>query len=236
MNGKCSKDNLVLDIEGRAVPLRIRRNARARRLILRIDGERDGVVVTLPGRVPVEEGLDLARGKAAWIVRQLDRLAPRVPFADGAVVPILGDDHRIRFDPTGRRPVSRGTGEIVVTGRPEHLARRLTDWLKGEARSLIVPLAHAKAQSLGRSPGAITLRDTRSRWGSCSADGKLSFSWRLVMAPEHILDYVVAHEVAHLVERNHGPRFWDLAAQMTGDVETARAWLNAFGARLHRYG
>ena len=229
-------DNLVLDIEGRAVPLRIRRNARARRLILRIDGERDGVVVTLPRHVPVEEGLDLARGKAAWIVRQLDRLAPRIPFADGAVVPVLGVDHRVRFDPVGRRPVHRGGGEIVLTGRPEHLARRLTDWLRGEAKRLITPRAHAKAETLGRSPAAITVRDTRSRWGSCSVDGKLSFSWRLVMAPEHVLDYVVAHEVAHLVERNHGPRFWDLAAELNGDVETARAWLNAFGARLHRYG
>jgi len=227
---------LILDLAGRAVPLRILRNARARRLILRIDGERDGVVVTLPLHVPVEEGQDLARKKAAWIVRQLNRLAPRIPFADGAVVPVLGVDHRVRFDPAGRKPVHRGGGEIVLAGRPEHLARRLTDWLRGEAKGLIAPRAHAKAETLGRSPAGITVRDTRSRWGSCSVDGKLSFSWRLVMAPEHVLDYVVAHEVAHLVERNHGPRFWDLAAELNGDVETARAWLNAFGARLHRYG
>lgn len=231
-----SDPDLVLDLAGRAVPLRIRHNARARRLILRIDGERDGVVVTLPRHVPIEEGLDLARSKAAWIVRQLDRLAPRIPFADGAVVPVLGVDHRVRFDSAGRTPVHREEGEIVVTGRPEHLARRLTDWLRGEAKWLITPRAHAKAEPLGRSPAAITLRDTRSRWGSCSVDGKLSFSWRLVMAPEHVLDYVVAHEVAHLVEKNHGPRFWDLAAELTSDVKSARAWLNAYGARLHRYG
>ena len=80
------------------------------------------------------------------------------------------------------------------------------------------------------------MRDTRSRWGSCSADGKLSFSWRLVMAPEGVLDYVVAHEVVHLVERNHGSRFWDLVTRLTDDAGTARAWLNAHGARLHRYG
>ena len=231
-----ASDNLVLDVEGRAVPLRIRRNARARRLILRIDGERDGVVVTLPRHVPIAEGLDLARSKAAWIVRQLDRLAPRISFADGAMVPVLGVDHRVRHDPVGCRPVRRGAGEIVVAGHPEHLARRLTDWLRSEARRGIAPRAHAKAEALDRTPAAITLRDTRSRWGSCSVDGKLSFSWRLVMAPEHVLDYVVAHEVAHLVERNHGPRFWDLAAELTGDVKTARAWLRAYGAGLHRYG
>ena len=225
-----------LDIEGRAVPLRIRRNPRARRLILRIDGDGDGVVVTLPRHAAVEEGLDLARSKAAWIARQLDRLPPRVPFADGAVVPLLGVDHRVRHDDTRRRPVRRGAGEIVVAGRPEHLARRLTDWLRGEARRSIAPRAHDKAGRLGRTAARITLRDTRSRWGSCSVDGKLSFSWRLVLAPEHVLDYVVAHEVAHLVEKNHGPRFWDLVARLTGDVETARAWLGAYGAGLHRYG
>jgi hypothetical protein len=225
-----------LDVGGRAVPLRFRRNARARRLILRIDGERDGVVVTLPRHVPAEEGLDLAQSKAAWIVRQLDRLPPRVPFADGAVVPVLGVDHRVRHDASARRPVSSGGGEIVVCGRPEHLARRLTDWLRAEARRLIASRALDKAECLGRTPGRITLRDTRSRWGSCSVDGRLSFSWRLVMAPEHVLDYVVAHEVAHLAERNHGRRFWDLVAELTGDAGTARAWLSAYGARLHRYG
>ena len=231
-----SDPDLVLDLAGRAVPLRIRHTARARRLILRIDGERDGVVVTLPRHVPIKEGLDLARSKAVWIVRELARLAPRIPFAAGAVVPVLGVDHRVRFDSAGRTPVQREEAEIVVTGRPEHLARRLTDWLRGEAKWLITPRAHAKAETLGRSPAAITLRDTRSRWGSCSVDGKLSFSWRLVMAPEHVLDYVVAHEVAHLVEKNHGPRFWYLAAELTSDVKSARAWLNAYGARLHRYG
>jgi predicted metal-dependent hydrolase len=233
---RSATDGPTLDIEGRTVPLRIRRDRRARRLILRIDGHRDGVVVTLPGHVPVAEGVDLARSKAAWIMRQLDRLPPRVPFAHGALVPVLGVDHRVRFDPAGRRPVRRGRGEIVVGGRPEHLARRLTDWLRAEARRLVAPRAHHKAERLGRAPAGITMRDTRSRWGSCSADGKLSFSWRLVMAPEHVLDYVVAHEVAHLVEKNHGSRFWELVADLTGDAETARAWLNAHGARLHRYG
>ena len=113
-----ARDGLALDIEGRAVPLRIRRDARARRLIVRIDGQRDGIVVTLPRHVPVEEGLDLARRKAAWIVRQLDRLPPRVPFAHGAVVPVLGVDHRVRHDPAGRPPVRRAAARSSSAGAP----------------------------------------------------------------------------------------------------------------------
>ena len=225
-----------LDIDGRAVPLRIRRNARARRLVLRIDAASDGAVVTLPPGVPVEDGLDMARQRAAWIAGQLAALPARMSFADGACVPFLGVEHSIRHRPGHRGTVWREDGEILVAGGPEHLARRVGDWLKGEARRLISPLVALKAARLGRTAGRITLRDTRSRWGSCSANGNLSFCWRLVMAPEAVLDYVVAHEVAHLGMRGHGPRFWRAVAGLTNDAEGARAWLRENGDGLHRYG
>ena len=225
-----------LDIEGRAVPLRIRRNARARRLVLRIDAAADGAVVTLPPGVPVEDGLDMARQRAAWIAGRLAALPARMPFADGACVPFLGVEHPIRHRPGCRGTVWLQDGEIHVAGRPEHLARRLTDWLKGEARRRIAPVVAAKVARLGRAAGRITLRDTRSRWGSCSANGNLSFCWRLVMAPETVLDYVVAHEVAHLAEPGHGSRFWRAVAGLTANAESARAWLRENGDRLHRHG
>ncbi len=225
-----------LDIEGRAVPLRIRRNARARRLVLRIDAATDGAVVTLPPGVPVEDGLDMARQRAAWIAGRLAALPARVPFADGARVPFLGVEHPIRHRPGCRGTVWRHDGEIHVAGRREHLARRLTDWLKGEARRRIAPGVAAKAARLGRAAGRITLRDTRGRWGSCSANGNLSFCWRLVMAPERVLDYVVAHEVAHLAEPGHGPRFWRAVGRLTNDTEGARAWIRRHGESMHRYG
>lgn len=225
-----------LNLGGRAVALRFRRNLRARRLILRIDTDTKCTVVTLPKHASVEEGLALVRRKAAWINSRLDLLPVRVPFADGAVVPLLGNGRTIIHQPNGGLSVRSGESDIVVGGRPEHLARRLTDWLKKEARRHIESRVNAKAAHLGRKAGRITIRDTRSRWGSCSSTGALSFCWRLVMAPENVLDYVVAHEVAHLEHLNHGPGFWRAVGELTADAKSARAWLRRNGEELRRYG
>jgi len=159
-----------------------------------------------------------------------------VAFAAGAVIPLAGVPHRIRHDSGARGAVRRDGTELFVSGRPEHLARRLSDWLKGEARRVIAPLAREKAARIGCKPSGITIRDTRSRWGSCSARGGLSFSWRLVLAPEWVLDYVVAHEAAHLAHLNHGDDFWRTVAELTVAMDDARDWLGQHGTMLHRYG
>lgn len=225
----------MLDIDGRAVPLRVRRHARARRLILRIDEDGLGAVVTIPKRAAIRDGVDMAKRKIAWIATQLNRQPERVAFADGAVLPYLGEPHTVRHNQTGRG-IRLRDGEIIVAGRAEHLARRLTDWLKARAREEFSTRAHAKAVSLGRKVGRITVRDTKSRWGSCTANGGLNFSWRLVLAPEFVLDYVVAHEVAHLVHRDHGDAFWTLTESLTDRMGEAKSWLNAHGRDLHIYG
>lgn len=240
-----SDSHHTIEIDGRAVPLRVRRNARARQLILRMDDDTGGAVVTIPKRTAVRDGVDMARRKAGWIAAQLKRLPEQVPFACGADIPFLGVEHTVRHD-AGARGIQRADGEIVVSGREEHLARRLTDWFKAQAKTEISARAHAKAIGLndgqdvrvghGLRVGRISVRDTRSRWGSCAHDGQLNFSWRLVMAPEFVLDYVVAHEVAHLAHRNHGPAFWAVAESLTERMSEAKAWLNAHGRGLHRFG
>ena len=151
-------------------------------------------------------------------------------------MPLGGVEHTIRHVPHKRGVVRRQGAEILVAGRPEHLARRIRDWFRKEARSKIGRLVGDKAAALNRTAGRITIRDTRSRWGSCSAGGNLSFCWRLVMAPETVLDYVVAHEVAHLAEPHHGPKFWRLVETLTSDMEASREWLKLNGEALHRYG
>jgi predicted metal-dependent hydrolase len=167
---------------------------------------------------------------------RLDELAPRVAFVPGASVPFLGSPHRIVHQPVARRGVWREAAAIHVSGHAEHLPRRVLDFLKSEARNEISLRAHDKAYILDRAIARITLRDTRSRWGSCAADGSLNFSWRLILAPEEVLDYVVAHEVAHLVHHDHGPRFWALVAELTPSVAAPRRWLRAKGAELLQYG
>jgi len=225
-----------LELDGRILPVWFRRNARAKRVIIRLDLENDGVRVTLPRGAGPEEGFELIRRKSSWVFENLDALAPRVPFADGAAVPLLGQDHIIRFNPGRGRPVSVLDGVITVTGRAEHVTRRVRDWLKDRARDEITPRVAAKAALLGLNPRKIQLRDTRSRWGSYSTDGGFSFCWRLVMTPEFVLDYVVAHEVAHMKVMDHSDRFWAQVAELTGDVKKACSWLKRHGDRLHRYG
>jgi predicted metal-dependent hydrolase len=229
----------VIVLDGREVPVRAYRNPRARRIILRVGGggdESDGVVLTLPRRGDLAEGLELARAKRGWVLERLGRMVPRVPFAAGARIPLGGVDHEVHHRPEGKGGVWRDGLAIVVAGRPEHLARRLRDWLRAEARREIAARVLEKSRLVDRTPGRITVRDTRSRWGSCSHDGNLSFCWRLVMAPLMVLDYVVAHEVAHLRFGHHGPRFWGAVAGLTADADGARRWLDAHGERLYRYG
>ena len=227
---------LSLELEGRSLPLRIRRHPRARRLTLRVDSAAEGAVLTIPATAPIEDGVDWARRKSAWLLGMIEGLPPRVAFVDGAVIPFLGIGHRICHRPDQKGVVWRDNGQIHVAGSPEFLARRVTDWLKREARREIAARVAAKAERLGHQAGRIGLRDTRSRWGSCSSNGNLSFCWRLIMAPESVLDYVVAHEVAHLAVRDHSDRFWATVATLTENPVTARTWLRRHGEGLHRYG
>jgi len=229
----------TLQIDGEAIALVVRRHPQARRLILRLNDQGTGAVVTIPKYANFQDGVDMAARKVLWIKRQLAKQSGSVTFADGVEVPFLGAPHTVRHLPTGRG-VRRVDSEIQIAGRSEHLNRRLTDWLKAQARSEISSRAHAKAATVERRINRITIRDTRSRWGSCGTGGTLNFSWRLVLAPEHVLDYVIAHEVAHLVHHNHGEQFWALTDSLidgpAGCMDEARDWLSAFGRDLHRYG
>jgi hypothetical protein len=226
----------VLTVADRRVPLVYQTNKRARRIILRFDHGEGRIVVVLPRRATVEQGRRFALLNKGWIRDRLDQLPEPVPFHTGASLPLMGVMHRIRHRPTARGVVWQEDGEIHVTGRAEHVARRIADWLRREARREVERRARAKAALIGKQITTVTIRDPKSRWGSCSPSGKLSFSWRLILAPRHVIDYVVAHEVAHLKELNHGPRFWKLTAALTRDAEGARAWLNEHGPMLHRYG
>lgn len=231
------KDPLLLDLEdGRIVPVEVRRSARARRILLNV-GVHDGrVELVLPRGASRREGAAFVRTQTGWIARQLAAVGGPVPFADGARIPLRGGE--IEIARTGTRsalPVLDGD-RLLVGGREDTLPGRVRRWLQTEALAEIRPRAHEMGALLGRTPRRVSVRDTRSRWGSCSRDGNLSFSWRLVMAPEEVLAYVVAHEVAHLRELNHGPRFWKLVDRLCDDVPAARAWLRTHGANLHRYG
>jgi predicted metal-dependent hydrolase len=215
----------------------IRVSPRARRLLLRMDAATRRFDLVLPRGLPPETALKFLETQRGWIAARLDALPARIEFVEGAVVPVLGVPHRIRRegDPDAP-PVTIIDGEIRVRGGPEHVARRVRDHLIGLARRELARRALLHAARIGRTVTRATVRDTKSRWGSCSSSGSLSFSWRLILAPEPVLDYVVAHEVAHLVEMNHSVRFWKLVRTMVADPVAPRAWLKRHRAELLSYG
>ena len=225
----------LLSVGDRAVPLIFEKNERARRIIIRVD-HGGSIVIVLPARATKEDGRRFALSNKGWIQERLAHMPEPLPFLHGVSIPYLGVEHRIRHRPANRGAVWREAGEIHVAGRPEHLPRRVEDWLKHEARREFERRALQKAEELGKSVRRIGIRDPRSRWGSCSPDGVINFSWRLILAPRFVVDYVVAHEVAHLRELNHGSRFWRLTETLCPDLERARNWLAANGPGLHRYG
>jgi predicted metal-dependent hydrolase len=229
-------------IDGRTVPLTLRRSARARRYTLRLAPTGD-LVLTIPARGSMERGLAFAKAHQGWIRARLGRLPERVAFADGAVIPFRGTPHEIRHAGSRRGLVEVAAAPdgdamplICVAGDPAHLPRRLADWLKRQARGDLEAAAGRHAGAAGVTVRRLSVRDQTSRWGSCSASGALSFSWRLILAPGFVLDYLAAHEVAHLVEMNHGPRFWRLTRRLAPQTDEAEAWLKRHGPGLHRYG
>jgi predicted metal-dependent hydrolase len=230
-------EQLTIAHAGDTLPVTFVRSARARRASLRVDAARRRIVLTAPPRMARSTAVDFAHAQAGWIAARLKRLPAHRPFVDGAEVPLFGAPHRIRHRDDRRGTVWREGFEIHVAGKSEHLPRRLRDWLTAELKARLVPLVHAKAQSVERPVKRITVRDSRSRWGSCGPDATLSFSWRLVFAPPEVLDYLVAHEVAHLVHLNHGPRFWALARTLCAvPIEGPQNWLKRNGEVLLQYG
>ncbi len=226
----------LLAIDGTDVAVNVRLSSRARRIIMRVHSDTGEVTITAPSRGGAGPALAFARGETQWIARQLQRMPAPVALMPGATVPFLGVAHPIRHSLSrGPAPVWIADGVILVNGRAEHAPRRLADFFKREAKSLLSARAMEYAARLGLRPSRVGVRDTRSRWGSCSQGGSLSFSWRLIFAPEFVRDYVVAHEVAHLKEMNHSARFWAHVATLSPDVERARKWLRDHGRGLLCY-
>lgn len=231
-----------LNINGRDVPLILRVNRRARRMIVKVEPTTGEVIVTSPSKKALPEALDFARGQSRWIARHLTKVPEKVPLAPGAHIPLRGIMHEIahqnslrglvRVESAGEREVP----QIIVPGDAAHLSRRLTDWLKKQAKQDFERAVIHHAQNLSLSPRRISIRDQSSLWGSSSHTGVLSFSWRLILAPEFVLDYIAAHEVAHLQEMNHGPKFWTLVRQTMPRTHEAKVWLKKNGTGLHRYG
>jgi predicted metal-dependent hydrolase len=238
---KPATEKLTIFAAEQSYELAVVRHPRARRYTIRVrDAYRD-VVLTMPTRGNLADAHIFAQKNVSWIAAKLARLPDVVPFADGEIIPVRGVPHRIEHRPHARGTAwiehdESGHATICVAGDAAHVSRRVTDFLKREAKRVLTEASRKYANKIGVSIGSISLRDSASRWGSCSESGSLSYSWRLILAPEFVLDYLAAHEIAHRIELNHSNRFWNLLDSMTPDRARAEAWLSTQGNSLHRFG
>jgi predicted metal-dependent hydrolase len=227
-------------VADRTLPLRIVENDRAKRLTLRIEAGGRGLRVTIPPGVSTREVDRFLDRHRDWLEQRLAKVPDRPQVRPGIRIPVRGVPHLVVHEPGRRGGVTVGELDgkpaLFVHGDRPHLPRRVADFLKREAKKDIERLVAKHTQAVGRKAKAISYKDTTSRWGSCTSEGRLAFSWRIMMAPPAVLDYLVAHEVAHLKEMNHGPKFWKLCEQLCPGTERGKAWLKRNGAALQAIG
>jgi predicted metal-dependent hydrolase len=226
---------------GEMLMVRLRPSARARRFTLRVKAAEDAVVLTMPVRGSLRAAQAFADRYAGWIATRLSRLPEPVSLRPGDVLPLRGRDHVIVHRPGVRGTVwveddGDGAPRLAVSGQAEHVPRRVLDFLRRLARQEFEQAASRHAAALDVSLKRISIKDTASRWGSCSSAGNLSFSWRLILAPPFVLNYLAAHEVAHRVEMNHSARFWSVVRRLDPQMDAAELWLKRHGSTLYRYG
>jgi predicted metal-dependent hydrolase len=252
-------ETIEVKIRGLNIPMVLRRSPRARRFSLQVSEARRGAVLTMPLYSSFADADEFLSRHLDWLKERVAGLSEPVPFSHGAVVPLRGLAHGLRFAggvrrrgvvwieaaedakaapawPEGARVAVRRLPRLYAAGEEEYAPRRLLDWLKRQAHLDLKMRVDLHARRLNLTPKRLFVRDQTTRWGSCSTSGALSFSWRLVLAPPFVLDYLAAHEVAHLGHMNHGPRFWALVERTMPRHEDARTWLRKHGASLHRYG
>jgi predicted metal-dependent hydrolase len=228
-------ETISVEIEGSSYQVRLKRHAKARRMVLRLTRDGRGFALTLPKRQSLVTAQAFLKTSTTWMQNTLAHGGPALPSGELAALPLRGETVGIiatgklrglvQFDGTNK--------SLAVPGDTTHRIRKVRDWLKKQALSDLQQSSQHYANVMGCRFTRLAVRDQKSRWGSCAADGALSYSWRLIMAPPFVLDYVAAHEVAHLREMNHGPRFWRLVLTHCKHTREAQGWLKAKGHTLH---
>jgi predicted metal-dependent hydrolase len=225
-----------ITIAGQNLAVVFRRNARAKRLVLRLSMHGTEVQVTVPKGVSRARALEFTERSRSWIASKVALHGGNVHLKPGERILLRGIEHEIRHAGTKRGLITIDVEQRVihVPGELAHIPRRLRDWLKAQAHADLAAASARYATLMGVTYRRITVRDQRTRWGSCSSGGDLSYSWRLILVPPHVLDYVAAHEVAHLKHLDHSPRFWRLVLSHCAHASKAKTWLKTHGQTVHR--
>lgn len=228
--------SFTLSLPNGTLPISVRRHPQARRVSVRMDPRGCGAILTMPQWMPLRDGMAFVERHRDWLETVTANRPAAVPFAPGAVIPFKDGSLLIDHDANWRGHARIREDRLLVGGDEPHLARRVRDTLKKEARQEFQSLVAEKVALIGKTIGRVSIRDQTSRWGSCSSRGDLNFNWRLICAPTFVADYVAAHEVSHLIHMDHSAAFWRQVSKLTEHPKSGRNWLRDNGAGLHRIG
>lgn len=227
-------EHFSVDLGGDIVPVTVRRNRQAKRLILRVDRATGEVKLTIPHYVGNRTATKFIEKQRDWLVQERAALDLAKTLGSGGLLLYLGDEHELVFTDARPRTIVRADGQIRIGGPADLAPKRLENWLRRKAKEMLTERATVHADTLGVGFSRVSIGDMKSRWGSCSSRGTLRFSWRLLMAPYDVMDYVAAHEVAHLREMNHSDRFWAEVAKCVPEHKSLRRWLKTEGNALFK--
>jgi predicted metal-dependent hydrolase len=224
-------------IEGKLIPLVIRENSKAKRLTLRLRPEAGGeIILTTPRYYSKRQVIGFIEKSKPWLEKQMAKTISQTSYVEGMILPVFGKSYELRHKSSRSFRSWWGDDHLLIHAPLEKFGSSVQRSLHQVAKQFLTERSTLYAARLEKSVNRITLRDTRSRWGSCTVDGNLSYSWRLIFAPEQVADYVCAHEVAHLVEMNHSPEFWEIVEDFCPDYKKLRHWLRQNGKTLFQYG
>ena len=226
--------NDAININGLGlIPLVIKTSKQAKRISVRINPSKNSLTLTLPRRASVEKGLQFLVSKETWLKNNLVK-HETIKLEHGTKIPILGKEYIIK-NLQGRGITRIENEEIIVYGMPQFTNRRIKEFLQKELFIQCQKRAVFMAENIARKVKAVKINSANSRWGSCTTQGVLTFNWLLIFAPSEILDYIIAHEVAHLQEMNHSDKFWQVVKRLYPEIATAKKWLKTNGHKLHNY-
>lgn len=227
----------MLDFTAISPHIRIKISPKAKRLALRLDGSKRHINLVIPPKASLQKAYEFAQLNHLWIKNKINELPPAIPYINGITIPIMGISRTLRIIREGKiTQIELTDSELVVISPIENPAPRIARYLRNLALQKLEELAVIKASQINRKLSKFTVRDTKSRWGSCSIDGRMTLSWRLIFAPISSIDYVISHEVSHLIYPNHGENFWILCQNLSMDFSEGLNWMKKNGASLARYG
>lgn len=215
--------------------LKVIKSARAKRLTLRIDSKEHLPVLTIPSRCSAQRAIDFVEAHRGWIDSCMKKIPVSKKFEDGEEISLFGEKLIIKHAPELRRGVYAENGILFVSGDKEFLHRRVKDYIKKQAKTVFYKQSKVLADKLGCTLNDVTIKDTKSRWGSCSSINNINYSWRIALAPKVVFEYLIAHEVSHLKHQDHSANFWKCVEKLYPDAEEGKNWLKKHSKELYLY-